>query len=54
MMNKFTRDEAVLQPFEYYMLEDLAFENSWFIVAAYRMPAGVCISHEHRVFYPCN
>jgi hypothetical protein len=32
------------------MLGDSAFENSWFIVAAYRKPAGVSIPREHEVF----
>lgn len=27
-----------------------AFENAWFIVAAYRKPAGVSIPREHEVF----
>ena len=30
------------------MLWGSAFENAWFIVAAYRKPAGVCIPHEHH------
>jgi hypothetical protein len=32
------------------MLGDSAFENLWFIVAAYRKPAGVSIPREHEVF----
>jgi DDE superfamily endonuclease len=33
-----------------YMLGDSAFENTWFIVAAYRKPAGVSIPREHEIF----
>jgi DDE superfamily endonuclease len=33
-----------------YMFGDSAFENVWFIVAAYRKPAGVCIAQEHKIF----
>lgn len=32
------------------MLGDLAFKNTWFIVAAYRKPAGVSIPREHEIF----
>jgi hypothetical protein len=51
----FQKTKLFRNPFRFfsprqYMLGDWAFENSWFIVAAYRKPAGVSSPREHEVF----
>jgi hypothetical protein len=51
----FTNTPLVARPHDFfadneYMLGDSAFENFWFMVAAYRKPRGTILCHEHEVF----
>jgi hypothetical protein len=51
----FEKTKLFRNPFKYfslkqYMLGDSAFESEWFIAAAFRKPALVCIPREHEVF----